>query len=146
MAGGGHCGRTLIRLHPATASGNDMGKKLLVVVLGVLACAGAMAQSRGDWVLGQWQGGAYWFPGVVQERSGDNVTIAYDDGTTETMPLKRVRAYTWTLGTRVECRWSGGNEWYTGKIAGMSKDGTEIDVTYDDGDRERIATGGCRSR
>ena len=71
---------------------------------------------------------------------------AYDDGTTETVSLKRVRAYTRTLGTRVECRWSGGNERYTGKIAGMSKDGTEIDVTYDDGDRDRIATGGCRSR
>ena len=146
MAGGGHCGRTLIRLHPATSSGNEMGKKLLVAVLGVLACAGAMAQTRGDWVLGQWQGGAYWFPGVVQERSSGNVTIQYDDGTSETVPLKQVRPYTWNLGTRVECRWSGGQEWSAGKIAGMSKDGTEIDVAYDDGDRERIATGGCRSR
>jgi len=135
-----------MRLLAATSSGNDMGKKLAVVMLGVLACAGAMAQSRGDWVLGQWQGGAYWFPGVVQERSGGNVTIQYDDGTSETVPLKQVRPYTWTLGTRVECRWSGGQEWYAGKIAGMSKDGTEIDVAYDDGDRERIATGGCRSR
>ena len=123
-----------------------MGRKLLVVVLGVLACAGAMAQSRGDWVLGQWQGGAYWFPGVVQGSSGGNVTIQYDDGTSETVPLKRVRPYTWKLGTRVECRWSGGQEWYAGKISGMSKDGTEIDVLYDDGDRERIATGGCRSQ
>ena len=123
-----------------------MGKKLLVVALGVLACAGAMAQSRADWVLGQWQGGAYWFRGVVQERSGDNVTILYDDGTRETVALKRTKPYDWALGTRVECRWSGGNAWYTGKITGMAKDGSEIDVLYDDGDRERIATGGCRSR
>ena len=123
-----------------------MGKTLMVLLLGVLACAGAMAQSRGDWVLGQWQGGAYWFPGVVQERNGDRVTILYDDGTRETVPSKRVRPYTWALGTRVECRWSGGSEWYTGKITGMAKDGSEIDVLYDDGDRERIATGGCRSR
>ena len=123
-----------------------MGRKLLVALLGVLACAGAMAQSRGDWVLGQWQGGANWFPGVVQGSSGGNVTIQYDDGTSETVPLKRVRPYTWKLGTRVECRWSGGQEWYAGKISGMSKDGTEIDVLYDDGDRERIATGGCRSQ
>jgi hypothetical protein len=35
----------------------------------------------------------------------------------------------------VECRWSGGSEWYTGKITGMAKDGNEIDVLYDDGDR-----------
>ena len=123
-----------------------MGKKLLVVMLGVLACAGAMAQSRGDWVLGQWKGGAYWFPGVVQERSGDKVTIQYDDGTSETVPLKRIKPYDWKLGSRVECQWSGGDAWYAGKITGMSKDGTEIDVAYDDGDRERIATGGCRSR
>ena len=123
-----------------------MGKKLLVVALGVLACAGAMAQSRGDWVLGQWQGGAYWFPGVVQERSGDNVTILYDDGTRETVALKRTKPYDWALGTSVECRWAGGSAWYTGKITGMAKDGSEIDVLYDDGDRERIATGGCRSR
>ena len=123
-----------------------MGKKLLLVVLGVLACAGAMAQSRGEWVLGQWQGGAYWFPGVVQESGGGNVTIQYDDGTTETVPLKRVRPYTWKLGTRVECRWSGGSEWYAGKITGLANGGSEIDVLYDDGDRERIATGGCRSR
>ena len=123
-----------------------MGKKLLVVALGVLACAGAMAQSRGDWVLGQWQGGAYWFPGVVQERNGDNVTILYDDGTRETVALKRTKPYDWALGTRVECRWAGGSAWYTGKITGMAKDGSEIDVLYDDGDRERIATGGCRAR
>ncbi|RZA18308.1 MAG: hypothetical protein EOP93_11540 [Lysobacteraceae bacterium] len=123
-----------------------MGKKLLVVALGVLACAGAMAQARGDWVLGQWQGGAYWFPGVVQERSGDKITIRYDDGTSETVSAKRVRPYTWKLGTRVECRWADGTEWYTGQIAGISNDGSQLDIKYDDGDRERIATGGCRSR
>lgn len=123
-----------------------MGKKLLVVALGVLACASVMAQSRGDWVLGQWKGGAYWFPGVVQARSGDQVTILYDDGTSETVSLKQVRPYTWTMGTRVQCRWQGGTVWYAGKITGVSKDGTQIDVLYDDGDRERIATGGCRSQ
>ena len=123
-----------------------MDRKLLAMAIGVLACTAAMAQSRGDWVLGQWRGGEFWFPGVVQERKGDAVVVLYDDGTRETLPAARVRPYTWKLGTRVECRWSGGQEWYAGKISGMSKDGTEIDVLYDDGDRERIATGGCRSR
>lgn len=123
-----------------------MNKLLLAMTIGALACASAMAQSRGDWVLGQWQGGAYWFPGVVQGRSGDMVTIAYDDGTRETVPSKRVRPYTWNLGTRVECRWAGGSAWYPGQIASISGDGTELNITYDDGERERIATGGCRSR
>ncbi|MEZ5462117.1 hypothetical protein [Dokdonella sp.] len=104
-----------------------------------------MAQDPGDWVLGRWQGGQYWFPGVVQSRSGKNVTIIYDDGTRETLSTDRVRPYNWTLGSRVECRWAGGSDWYGGKITGISKDGTQLDIHYDDGDRERIATGGCRS-
>lgn len=123
-----------------------MRKPLWVLAFGLLACAGALGQSKGDWVLGKWHGGNYWFPGVVQERLGEKVTIAYDDGTTETVPLDQVRPYTWKIGTRVECRWAGGNAWYAGKITGMSADGMKIDVLYDDGDRERIATGGCRSR
>ena len=117
----------------------------MVAVLAMLACAGALAQSRGDWVLGQWRGGAYWFPGVVQARDGDSIRVLYDDGTTETLPSSRVRPYSWALGTRVECRWANGNEWYPGRITGISKDGTQLDIQYDDGDRERIATGSCRS-
>ena len=126
-----------------------MKKRMLVLVvltLGMLACAGAMAQSRGDWVLGQWRGGAYWFPGVVQSHNGDKITILYDDGTLETEPSKRVRPYTWNLGTRVECRWAGGSTWYPGQITSISGDGTELNIKYDDGERERIATGSCRSR
>lgn len=123
-----------------------MKNRLLIGVLLVLISAGASAQSRGDWVLGNWQGGGYWFPGVVQSHEGDRITIAYDDGTKETVSSRDVRPYTWALGTRVECRWSGGKEWYGGKITGLSKDGTKIDVLYDDGDKERIATGGCRSK
>ena len=117
----------------------------LAFAVGAMACASTMAQSRGDWVLGQWQGGAYWFPGVVQARNGDMITIAYDDGTKETLPTKRVRPYTWNLDTRVECRWAGGSTWYPGKITSISGDGTELNIQYDDGERERIATGGCRS-
>ncbi len=122
-----------------------MTRMFLALVIGTLACASTMAQSRGDWVLGQWHGGAYWFPGVVQARNGDVVTIAYDDGTRETVPSKRVRPYTWNLGTRVECRWAGGSAWYPGTITSISGDGTELNILYDDGERERIATGGCRS-
>ncbi|WP_297834222.1 hypothetical protein [Thermomonas sp.] len=123
-----------------------MSKKLLVVALGVLSCASVMAQSQGDWVLARWKSGTFWFPGVVQARNGDQITIAYDDGTRETLPAKLVKPYDWAIGSRVECRWQGGNMWYQGKITGVSRNRTMIDVLYDDGDRERIATGGCRSR
>ena len=123
-----------------------MKKMIWMGVLLMLVSTSAMAQSRGDWVLGNWRGGGYWFPGVVQGNEGGRITIAYDDGTRETVSARDVRPYTWALGTRVECRWSGGTEWYAGRITGMSKDGTKIDVHYDDGDNERLGTGGCRSR
>ncbi len=123
-----------------------MKKMIWMGVLLLLVSTTAMAQSRGDWVLGNWRGGGYWFPGVVQSNEGGRITIAYDDGTRETVSARDVRPYTWAAGTRVECRWSGGKEWYGGRITGMSKDGTKIDVRYDDGDNERIATGGCRSQ
>jgi hypothetical protein len=119
----------------------------MLILASLLLMAGAVAaQQRGDWVLGQWRGGDFWFPGVVESRDGNAVTIAYDDGTRETLPLKLVRPYTWRVGTRIECRWADGSEWYGADITGVSKDGTIIDVRYDDGIRERIATGGCRSR
>ena len=37
-------------------------------LIGILLAipATAFAQNPGDWVLGNWKGGGYWFPGVVQ--------------------------------------------------------------------------------
>lgn len=118
---------------------------VLLVLLSALASTTAVAQQRGDWVLGRWQGGDYWFPGVVQERSRNSVTILYDDGTRETLGLGEVRPYSWRVGTAVQCRWAGGRDWYDGEIIGVSRDGTHIDVLYDDGDREQLSTGACRS-
>ena len=105
-----------------------MKKILLALVVGMLLSTGAMAQSRGDWVLGNWRSGGYWFPGVIQSHEGDKITIAYDDGTHETVSSNQVRAYTWKIGTHVECRWSGGKAWYAGKITAISKDGTKLNI------------------
>src|SRR6187402_2304387 len=115
----------------------------------LLALAGSSwtsAQERGDWVLGQWKGGEYWFPGVVESRSGDEITIAYDDGTSETRPAKQVRKYDWDIDSRVECQWNGGTDWFPGRITAMSKDGITLNIEYDDGDKEQTRTGACRSR
>ena len=106
--------------------------------------AGASAQDAGDWVLAQWQGGNDWYPGVVQSRSGNQVTIRYDDGTMETRPANQVRRYDWQVGTRVVCRWSNG-QWYDAAITAMGRDGSTISVRYDDGDTEITQTGRCRS-
>ena len=106
--------------------------------------AGAAAQDAGDWVLAQWQGGSDWYPGVVQSRSGNQVTIRYDDGTMETRPVNQVRRYDWQVGSRVVCRWSNG-QWYDAVITAMAADGLTISVRYDDGDSEITQTGRCRS-
>jgi hypothetical protein len=115
-----------------------------MVLLASTTCVSA--QQRGDWVLARWKGEAYWFPGVVQSRDGDWVTVAYDDGTRETLRLREVRSYDWRQGSRVQCQWNGGNDWYEGRITAMSGDGVTIDVLYDDGDRERTQTAACRSQ
>ncbi len=114
------------------------------LLLGLVLATPALALDRGDWVLGRWQGGKFWFPGVVQQAGGGQVTIKYDDGTRETLPRKLVKRYDWTIGTRVECDWKGGGTWYRGNIAKLN--GGELVVAYDDGSRERTVTGRCRSR
>ena len=122
-----------------------MKRHWIVGAVVLLATGVASAQQHGDWVLARWKGDRYWFPGVVQSRAGDKVTIAYDDGTKETLPANLVRPYDWDVGSRVACQWQGGTEWYAGKITAMSKDGVTISVAYDDGDREQTRTGSCRS-
>lgn len=119
---------------------------LLIISICLLAPSAVHAQAPGDWVLGRWKGGPYWFPGVVESRSAKKVTIAFDDGTRDTLAINLVRKYDWRVGTRVECLWAGGDIWYGGKIQKMGKDGSSISILYDDGGRENTKTGACRSK
>ena len=111
--------------------------------LALLATA-APAQHVGDWVLGQWRGGGDWFPGVVTAHEGNQVTIRYDDGTSETRPESQVRPYDWHVGSRVVCRFTDGR-WYDATITAMDPGGLLISVLYDDGDTQITQTGRCRS-
>ncbi|MGB3814025.1 MAG: tudor domain-containing protein [Shinella sp.] len=104
----------------------------------------ANAQTVGDWVLGNYQGAGYWFPGVIAKTSGDKITIQYDDGETETVYQSAVRPYDWKVGSKVECNYKGAGDWYSGKISSLS--GEKIGIAYDDGDKETTKTGRCRSR
>lgn len=125
-----------------------MKKFLLASTLLLVTMASAQASDyrEGDWVLARYKGSSYWFPGTVQQARGDSVTVAYDDGERETRPQRDVKPYDWRVGSRVECQWNGGAEWYSGRITDIGKDGESIDVAYDDGDRERTRTRKCRSR
>lgn len=123
-----------------------MKRHWMWAVLFLLGSTCASAQQKGEWVLAQWQGGEYWFPGVIESIDGSKVTIAYDDGTRETRPLNQVRPYDWKVGSRIQCQWNGGTAWYAGRITKMGTDGVTLHVAYDDGDSEQTRTGACRSQ
>ena len=119
--------------------------RICVAIASLTISAAAMTQEPGTWVLGQWQGGNHWYPGVVTARAGNQVTILYDDGTSETRPANQVRPYDWRVGSRVVCRFTDGN-WYAATITAMAADGLTISLRYDDGDTQITNTGRCRSQ
>ena len=50
--------------------------KLGLSATGLIAGNGsAQAQSNGHWVLAQYKGGNYWYPGVIQAIFGGNFTV-----------------------------------------------------------------------
>jgi len=112
---------------------------------GLVACCGSIAhaQTAGDWVLGNYKGAGYWFPGIVEKITGGKITIRYDDGDRETVRLDSVRPYDWMIGMKVECNFKGQGTWYSGTIASLA--GERIGIAYDDGDKETTKTGRCRS-
>lgn len=111
----------------------------------VLAGAAA-AQIPGNWVLAPWHNGDYLFPGVVTANAGGRVTVRFDDGTSETMASTRVEPFTWTRGSRVECRWHNGQRWYSGRVETMAANGANMSVRYDDDHSlESTVTARCRA-
>ena len=120
-----------------------MKAAFLTALLLAGAVSPAMAQQTGEWVLAQYKGGSYWFPGVIQSVNAGSLTIMYDDGMKETRPANQVRPYDWSIGTPVECNWRNEGKWYPGKITGLKA--TSLTIRYDDGDVETTRTGQCRS-
>lgn len=124
-------------------------KKLIFSAAAAAACllsTAAPAQNVGDWVLAQWQDSTQYFPGVVVASSGQQVTVRFDDGTTENRRASDVRPYSWRVGSRIACRWTDGS-WYDATIEAMGADGMTLNVRYDaDGVRQRTNTGRCRTR
>jgi hypothetical protein len=120
-------------------------KRMVLSLLGLmLISTSALAYQQGEWVLGRYRNGAYWFPGIVQSDNNGRVTVAYDDGDRETLSSNQIKAYDWHVGTRVECNWKNGGKWYAGRITGLR--GGVVSIAYDDGDKENTSTGMCRSR
>jgi hypothetical protein len=121
-----------------------MKLKMLLAAAVLAGCAtSAGAQTVGDWVLGNYKGAGYWFPGVIESVGNGQVTVRYDDGDRETVGMSAVRPYDWMIGMKVECNFQGAGQWYRGTISSLA--GERIGIAYDDGDRETTKTGRCRS-
>ena len=121
-------------------------RQALLFLLLLLASGSALAQKRGDWVLARWQGGPYWFPGIIEKVAGGKITVLFDDGDRETLPISQVKAYDWREGSRIECRWADSSQWYGTKIERIENDRVTLHVVYDDGVSEKTLTSFCRSR
>lgn len=106
-----------------------------------------MAFYEGDRVLAQWDGGAFWFPGVVHSVGGDgSVAVRYDDGMSDIRPANQVKRLDWAVGSRIDAIWSGNGQWYEARIMDIAPDGRSVLVRFeDDGIRESRLTGECRS-
>ena len=119
----------------------------VAALLGVLASPGqAQAQEVGDWVLSPWRGSSVLYPGVIESRTGNIVTIRFDDGDVETRQASSVRRFDWRAGSRIACLWSD-NKWYAATIRSIVADGFTMQIRYDDdGVIENTNTGRCRTR
>ncbi len=125
-------------------------KRLLIagaVLAAGLAATPAAAQSFrvGDWVVGRWQGGDYYYPATVVSVNRNNIVVEYDGGRRDTLLPNQVTAFRWGRGGRVQCKWTDG-EFYDASIVAMHGDGATIDVQFDDEDSpRRTQTKYCRS-
>jgi hypothetical protein len=106
----------------------------------------AAGWTKGEWVLAQWKGDKYWFPGIVEKDNGASVTILYDDGTRETRPANQVKPYSWQVKSHVQCVWAQDGQWYPAVITALDDEGDKLTIRYDeDGTVEHTRTGKCRS-
>ncbi|MGH6951691.1 MAG: hypothetical protein ACREH4_12510 [Vitreimonas sp.] len=120
-----------------------------VLAVCALALAGCVTTDpvplgAGDWVVARWtQEDPYWYPAIVSSRTGDELSLRYDDGDIGVQPALNVRRFDWRHGTRLECRFEGG-AFQPAAIARMAPDRYRINVRYDDGATEDTDTSKCR--
>lgn len=88
----------------------------------------------GDRVLARWpREKSWWYPGVVV---GDGTVseVQFDDGDRSMVPADEMRPLAVAVGTKIQCRWKGGDAYYAGKVSAVY--GQALHVAYDDGDQE----------
>lgn len=119
---------------------------LAVCALALAGCATVepVSLGAGDWVVARWtEEDPYWYPAIVTSRTGDELSLQYDDGDAGVQPARNVRRFGWRDGTRLECRGADG-QFRRAVIAEMAPDRYRINVRYDDGAAEDTNTSKCR--
>lgn len=120
---------------------------LAVCTLVLAGCATVedVPLGAGDWVVARWtEEDPYWYPAIVSSRTGDELSLRYDDGDVGAQPARNVRRFDWRDGTRLECRLGGGGAFQRAVIATMAPDRYRINVRYEDGGAEDTDTSKCR--
>ncbi|GAB4192070.1 MAG: hypothetical protein OHK0022_06070 [Roseiflexaceae bacterium] len=87
-----------------------------------------------DRVLCKWSKDRCWYPATIRDMYSAGVLVGFDDGDSEWTTSRLLFDLDVPTGLRVQCRWQGGPAFYTGTIT--QKEGAEIYVEYDDGDKE----------
>jgi hypothetical protein len=100
-----------------------------------------------DWIFAKWNDKDYWYEGMVEEvkEDGSQIHIGYTDGTDEWLPIGKVMPQKEIpLGTKVECRWNRGEDYYVAEIIeidqGVECTGRLYKVRYEDGVEEWTST------
>jgi hypothetical protein len=104
-----------------------------------------------DRVECRWKNGSTWYPGVIAEKTGNQVFIHYNDGGKEHTTIGKCRkigghAPTGSLvkGSSVSCYWKGGKTLFPGVI--KEKTGNQVFIHYNDGDKEHTTLDMCVPR
>jgi hypothetical protein len=97
----------------------------------------------GERVLAQWpQETDWWYPGVIVSDAGGAIEVQFDDGDRAVLIQQQAKPLDVGLGSRVFCRWKGGQSYYPGIVSSVT--GHAIGIDYDDGDKEVSAVGMIR--
>ncbi|OSM06905.1 hypothetical protein MAIT1_00213 [Magnetofaba australis IT-1] len=103
---------------------------------------GTVTYAPGEHILGQWTNGK-WHSARIRAVTTEGYHLLFDDGDTLVVGANQIAPFSWSAGTRVQCKWQQGGTYYNGVIARIS--GDKMRIRYDDGDQETTTTRYCRS-
>jgi hypothetical protein len=100
--------------------------------------AEAPASQQHPWSVGDRvfapQGVSWLHPGRITKIEQRKYYVRFEDGTANWFDAIQLRTFVLDVGSRVYCRWQGGDVYYPGKIA--QRKGDTYLIHYDDGDKE----------